>query len=140
MTEQRPCPGFPNYVVGADGHVYRGERRLSPSRHHRTGHLRVRLYGENGAHTGSRGGRYSDVYVHRLICEAWWGACPDDYYLVRHLDGCSSNNVPENLVWGSARQNMLDYWAEDDALYSREERRGMRGEHPPYMPDLFLGF
>lgn len=138
--DSRPCPNFEHYTVGADGHVYRNGKMLREMRHHRTQHCRVRLYGPNGTRRGTRGGCYTDAYVHRLVCEAWWGPCPEDASLVRHLDGCSTNNTPENLVWGSASQNMLDYWAEDDALYSREERRGMRGEHPPYSPDLVLGF
>lgn len=128
------------YDVGSDGFVYRREHRLSAAFHHRTGHVRVRLYGPSGTRIGTKGGRFSDLYVHRLVCEAWWGPCPDEFSLVRHLDHNPRNNVPENLVWGSASQNMRDYWATDDALYSREERRGMRGEHGSYSPDLLLGF
>lgn len=60
--------------------------------------------------------------------------------LVRHLDGNSSNNDPENLMWGTASQNMQDYWGDEEAIYRREERRGMKGDHPPYTPDLFMGF
>lgn len=134
------CPGFPAYQVGDDGHVYRDGRKLSETVHHRTRHHRVRLYGPNGTLRGTKGGRFSNLYVHRLVCEAFWGECPDDMVLVRHLDGNSENNDPENLVWGTAVQNMRDYWDDEEAVARREERRALRGDAPSYEPDLFMGF
>jgi hypothetical protein len=126
-------------MVGSDGHVYREGRVLTETTHARTGHRRVRLYGPNGNLRGSRGGTYANLYVHRLVCEAWWGPCPDECVLVRHLDGNSANNVPENLVWGTASENMLDYW-EPEQVAQRDERRAIQGEHPPYTVDLIFGF
>lgn len=138
--EMRSCPDFPSYEVGMDGHVYRGGTRLAEQPHRRTGHRRVRLYGSAGHLKGTRGGAYSDKYVHRLVCEAWWGPCPADMSLVRHLDGSCANNCPENLAWGTPTQNASDYWADEEAVCRREERRGIKGDHRPYSPDLILGF
>lgn len=46
-------------------------------------------------------------YVHQLVCEAWNGPS-DGATECRHLDGSRSNNVPENLAWGSRKENAMD--------------------------------
>jgi hypothetical protein len=44
--------------------------------------------------------------VHRLICEAFNGPEPSDKNLCMHLDENARNNRPENLQWGTDRENM----------------------------------
>ena len=119
---------------GKSGHV------LQAQPHKRTRHLRVRLYGPKGHRRGSRGGLFSDFYVHRLICLAFHGDPPFEGALVRHLDGNPQNNTPENLAWGTLLENASDYWQDQEAVYCRDERAGLRGQHKPYTPDLFVGF
>ena len=46
-------------------------------------------------------------YLHRLICEAFHGPCPDGREC-RHLDGNKKNNRPDNLAWGTSKQNSAD--------------------------------
>lgn len=46
-------------------------------------------------------------YVHRLVCEAFHGPCPDGQHC-RHLDGTRTNNVPSNLAWGTKAENEAD--------------------------------
>lgn len=46
-------------------------------------------------------------YLHRLICEAFHGPCPDGMQC-RHLDGDKSNNAASNLSWGTKKQNEDD--------------------------------
>ena len=46
-----------------------------------------------------------NYYVHRLICEAFHGKCPEGKSQVDHLDRDPSNNRPENLRWVSPSEN-----------------------------------
>jgi len=48
-----------------------------------------------------------DVRVATLVCEAWHGARPFGM-VVRHLDGSKTNNTPENLIWGTPKENSAD--------------------------------
>lgn len=43
--------------------------------------------------------------VHRLICEAFHGACPPGKCQVDHINRGPSNNRPENLRWVSQSEN-----------------------------------
>lgn len=47
-------------------------------------------------------------YVHSLICSAFHGQAPQKRMQVRHLDGNPSNNVPNNLAWGTQAENWQD--------------------------------
>ena len=42
----------------------------------------------------------------RLICEAFKGPPPDEKPVCMHLDENSRNNQPENLAWGTQRENL----------------------------------
>ena len=46
-------------------------------------------------------------YVHRMVCEAFHGPAPTGAQ-VRHLDGDNRNNKPENLAWGTIKENYAD--------------------------------
>jgi hypothetical protein len=46
--------------------------------------------------------------AHRLVCEAFHGAPPDENAQVRHFDGNRANNVWTNLSWGTAADNAQD--------------------------------
>jgi hypothetical protein len=46
--------------------------------------------------------------VHRLVCEAYYGAPQKPMRVVRHLDGNRENCAPENLDWGTYSQNWSD--------------------------------
>lgn len=52
-------------------------------------------------------GKSVPMYVHRLVLEAFVGTCPDGMEC-RHLDGDPSNNMLENLCWGTPKQNQHD--------------------------------
>ena len=43
--------------------------------------------------------------VHRLICEAFNGPAPEGAVCM-HLDEDASNNNPENLRWGTQKENL----------------------------------
>lgn len=46
--------------------------------------------------------------VHKLVCLAFHGAKPTGGECVRHLDGDRLNNRPDNLRWGTNKENAAD--------------------------------
>jgi len=44
--------------------------------------------------------------VARLICEAFNGPAPADRQVCMHIDENSRNNRPENLAWGTQKENL----------------------------------
>ena len=44
--------------------------------------------------------------VHQLVCEAFHGAKPFPEAVVLHLDEDAHNNRPENLRWGTQKENL----------------------------------
>lgn len=49
---------------------------------------------------------YGIMKVHRLVCEAFHGIPPFPDAVVIHLDENAHNNRPENLKWGSQKENL----------------------------------
>jgi hypothetical protein len=102
----QPVVGFEGlYEVSSLGRVaslptstWPTRRVLATPAHARGGYPYVTLHHE---------GRYFHRKVHHLVCLAFVGPRPDGM-LCRHLDGDVTNNVPANLVWGTARENLLD--------------------------------
>ena len=114
QEEWRPIPGYERYEASDLGNVRRARddrgrfigRILDPHRG-RTGHLKVSVYGERGQwRTG----------VHRLVCLAFHGPAPMADSVVCHNDGNPENNRPENLRWGTVKDN------HDDMMRHRKER------------------
>jgi hypothetical protein len=62
--------------------------------------------------------------VHRLVCEAFNGAPPDDKSVCMHLDENSANNRPGNLAWGTQKENLN---ADGFVVY----RNASIGDHSP---------
>lgn len=49
---------------------------------------------------------YGNLKVHRLVCEAFHGPPPFERAVVIHLDENALNNRPENLRWGTQKENL----------------------------------
>lgn len=49
---------------------------------------------------------YGNMKVHRLVCEAFHGDPPFANAVVIHLDENALNNKPENLRWGTQKENL----------------------------------
>lgn len=112
-VEYREIKGFPGYRVGSDGTMWfcwkwlwQRKRvigtewkpmKLSPGF---KGYLRVNLVPPGG-------GTYKTFRVHRLVCEAFKGPCPEGMEC-RHLNGINTDNRAENLEWGTHGENMQD--------------------------------
>lgn len=64
----------------------------------------------------SKNGELKRIFAARLVCLAFHGLPPEDKENVLHYDDVHTNNVPENLRWGSLKENAADmrrnlgYW------------------------------
>ena len=99
-----PIPGFPGYYATNEGRIIsmkKGKIRYLADTCRLDGHRYIRntLVDAEGARRES--------YCHRFVALAFHGPCPDGMQC-RHLDGDMSNNRPENLVWGTAKENASD--------------------------------
>lgn len=110
-VELRPIQsiGGGKYVAGSDGHIYCHSTARVNSRKPQPFRL-LETDGSAGYPFVAiiENGRRRTTPVHRLICEAFHGAKPSDKSVVRHIDGSRTNNLPENLAWGSYAQNEAD--------------------------------
>lgn len=112
----KPVPSVPEIMASSQGRVW-----VQPTKGRMpTGGVRVYFsaptFGfEDKTATGRadapkrrilRVGRLRKTFkVHQLICEAFHGPKPFDTAVVLHLDEDPSNNAPENLRWGSRKEN-----------------------------------
>lgn len=73
--------------------------------------------------------RPSLVYVHDLVCRAFYGP-PQPGQVVLHKDDNRWNNRPENLSWGTQSQNIQSVW--DNGLRQRiRVGSGLEAFHEP---------
>jgi len=50
--------------------------------------------------------KFGNMKIHRIVCEAFHGLAPFDRAVVLHLDENALNNKPENLRWGTQKENL----------------------------------
>jgi len=112
-VEYRQVSGYPSYLVGDDGTVW---RRMAPRRL-RSGYARVNLFVGGPRQKSPQPRRKSlDWCVHRLVLETFVGPRPQGM-VCRHLDGDPNNNALSNLCWGTYREN-----SEDKLRHGRSNR------------------
>lgn len=113
MTEIMPIPSIPGAYADSLGRIKLPESRAQMP------HGGVREYktkwvvgvrrraARTARHvyfgTTYRGKNYK---IHRLVCEAFHGPAPFEGAVVLHLDEDATNNRPDNLRWGTMRENM----------------------------------
>ena len=103
----RPVREVPGYCIDPNGNIYsvfwewRGNKinKLTPAID-QYGYLKVRLTDMDGSRK-----KHS---VHKLVCIAFHGLKSEGREQVRHLNGDKTDNRPENLRWGSAKENGED--------------------------------
>jgi len=97
------------YAVTDDGRVFSytknwstpsGAKELSPKvQTSRSGHLQIILTVDGDCkHKG----------VHQLVLRAFVGPRPTPKHETRHLNGEPTDNRPENLKWGTSKENKAD--------------------------------
>jgi len=50
--------------------------------------------------------KFGNVKIHRAVCEAFHGEPPFAKAVVIHIDDDATNNKPENLRWGTQKENL----------------------------------
>jgi hypothetical protein len=65
--------------------------------------------------------RYGNIKIHQAVCEAFHGPKPFPDAVVIHLDEDALNNRPENLKWGTQKENLN--MPKFKAYCSSDERR-----------------
>lgn len=94
----REIPSAPGYLATDEGHIYsvRAGRVLKASPE-KDGYLRVAVSVP----------KRQTRWVSHLIAEAFHGPRPDKHE-IRHLNGIRDDNRPENLAYGTSKQNKDD--------------------------------
>lgn len=93
----KPIPSCPGYFASETGHIWRDGHQLS-ERSNGKGYMGIMV---------SIDGKVASRYVHRLVCEAYYGACPAGMEC-RHRNGVRSDNVPDNVAWATKATNEAD--------------------------------
>lgn len=111
MTELwMPCPSYPGYEASDNGRVRSVDRTIVDAAN-RTRRMAGRVLSQAVTPKGYlkvSPGRGVTGKVHQMVCEAFNGPRPTPAHEVRHLNGDSQDNRPENLVWGTASENRQD--------------------------------
>jgi hypothetical protein len=113
-VEYRAIPGFPGYLVGADGAIWSCLKKGPQTQASRIGdkwkkvkasagrgnYLLVILCGPNGERR--------TVWLHTLVLEIFVGPCPEGMEARHFPDRTRSNCAVTNLRWGTPTQNAED--------------------------------
>ena len=110
----KPVPSKPGIIASSWGRI------KFPDREARMPHGGIRKYKTKPTSgTKTRAGKtarhqyygvynkfFGNVKVHRAVCEAFHGPAPAGREIVLHLDENALNNRPENLKWGTQKENL----------------------------------
>jgi hypothetical protein len=106
MERWMPVPSVPGLLASSLGRI------MAEPREGKMPNGGARIY-KGKAWLGTwRGARYVIFFrgrnykVARLVCEAFRGPAPEGKPVCMHLDEDARNNRPENLCWGSQRENL----------------------------------
>lgn len=109
----KPIKTIPGALARSDGRIKLPETKAAmPHGGERTYKtkwvLGVRWKASKTARHEYFGTRYrgKNYKVHRLICEAFHGPAPEGKPVVLHLNENSLDNRPENLRWGTQKENL----------------------------------
>jgi len=94
--EFRPINGFPDYMIGNCGTVYRISTHKVVPQQKTTGYYGVNLRDPDGNHTRR--------LTHRLVADAFLPRVKGKDY-VDHIDGTRDNNRVDNLRWCTFQEN-----------------------------------
>ena len=65
--------------------------------------------------------------VHRLVCEAFHGPAPKGMNVCMHIDENAENNRPENLRWGTQKENLQSPgFLQYASMVCRQKMAGMK--------------
>jgi hypothetical protein len=88
QVEFRPIPSTNGvYHAGSDGGIYRNGKRLKTWKG-----------GYQSQYEMTSAGDQRKAYVHRLVCEAFYGPAPTNFPEVRHLDGIPATTTRRTSI------------------------------------------
>jgi hypothetical protein len=116
MTEEvwLPVPSKPEIMASSLGRVLLPERETQmPNGGMRkyipkptNGHITKASKAARHTHLFLSNRHFGNMKIHRLVCEAFHGPAPEGRPYVIHLDENAHNNKPENLRWGTQKENL----------------------------------
>jgi hypothetical protein len=110
----KPVPSKPEIMASSFGRILLPSREVAmPNGGIRVYHPKPRFGSKTKASKTARHvffGIYNKFYgnmkVHRLVCEAFHGPPPFERAVVLHLNENALDNRPENLRWGTQKENL----------------------------------
>lgn len=125
FEEWKPVSDYPDYLVSDRGRVM----RCRSTHQKRAGQILALVTVQGYRKIGLwRDGVCKQVFLHRIMCDAFNGPAPFEGALVRHLDGDPLNNRPENLAWGTHQDNSDDKRAHGRVLSGKNHPLRKRPE------------
>lgn len=110
----KPVPSYPGLLASSEGRILLppgyaplpngGYRSYLPEPSE--GFERRAKVGAAHVYLGTWVRKYGNIKVHQAVCEAFHGPKPFDRAVVIHLDENALNNRPENLKWGTQKENL----------------------------------
>ncbi len=101
---RKKIPNFEDYEADSDGNIWslkpkHYNKQLKPWMHSNYFIVQIR-----------KNNKTFSKCVHQLVCMAFHGLPNRVDLQVRHSDGNKFNNKPENLIWGTKRENENDVY------------------------------
>lgn len=131
-------PSYPGMLASNEGQILLPPRHAPLARGGYRIYVPKPLFGNitkadiDASHTyrGIYSREFGNVKVHRAVCEAFHGLAPSLTHIVLHLDEDAHNNRPENLKWGTRKENQnapgFVEWAASVARRKFTSQSGMR--------------
>jgi hypothetical protein len=137
----KPVPSLPGVVASSLGRIrlpqvtYEmpngGMRVTTPTE--RLGEVRTAARDASCKYRAIYARKFGNIKVHRAVCEAFHGSSPSPSHVVLHLDENGLNNRPENLRWGTRKENQnapsFKAWAAATCRAKMAGVTGMRKGH-----------
>lgn len=135
--EWRPVPSLSGVMASSLGRIvlppkearmpHGGMRKYTPKP--TFGYVSRASKNAKHAYRAYRSKEHGNIKIHRAVCEAFHGPPPFDSAVVIHLDEDAMNNRPENLKWGTQRENL-------NMQKIKEYHRSRTGDASPYRKGL----
>lgn len=110
----KPVPSRPGLMASSLGRVcltpctakmpHGGTRAYNPKP--TFGHVAWSKKGARHTYRAHCSKRHGNIKVHRAVCEAFHGPQPHEGAVVIHLNEDAHDNRPENLRWGTQKENL----------------------------------
>lgn len=130
----KPVPSKPGVQASSLGRITLPARRAQMPNGGERGYSPQPTYGQvrrakkTAAHSyrGIYAQFYGNIKIHQAVCEAFHGPAPFERAVVIHLNEDAHDNRPENLKWGTQKENL-------NSAGFLEYCRARKGENNPFI-------